>query len=824
MQYKKFRRIALKVLIGTISLILLCWIAVYVIFQIKKESIRKELSAEISNRIQGSFTTRDIGINFLSLFPNVSLSLKDVEIRDSTWDKHHKSFLKAGSIYLRVNPFYLISGNVRITKILMEDATINSFTDTLGFTNDYLFSPKSTPGQEKKGFHLEKIALKNVRFIRSDSSKNKAYDFSIAKLKGELDKTRDVMEIDVNLDAIVNSLAFDTRKGSYIKGKRIRGDFFLHFNQVQKALDFQNIKMQINEHPYVLSGLFNFLQNKFELAISTKKISYDKALAVLPAQLSKKLSRFSLDKTFDIKATIEGGLGYGALPKLSVESDITNGKVHTPAGDFLASTFKGRYYNSVNDSLPYTDENSQLLVNNLTTTWEGIPIKSERLTINNLANPFLSADLKAETKLTSLNELLNSSSFDFVSGKLDARGVYGTSLVKDSGTSFNGKLIIMNGALTYEPRQIKLDKIDGTLYFKGTDVELKDLEAEAQGNKVKINAVIKNMLELLMKDPSKLSLVAEVTSPSLDLYAFRTMMRTRKAKRKSTKGKFALLADKIDQFMDATSITTRLRASKLKYKNFNAENVDASIMMNTDNWNLKNISLSHGGGTIDLSGTLTSRKENYNEMTFDANMVNVDISKVFTSFNNFGLESLHAENLKGVLNANIHLSGVLDDESEMIPSLLNGTAHVIVRNGELIDFEPLQNMSVFVLKKRDFSRLEFAEIMNTFTINGSLITINKMEIQSNVLGFFLEGIYDVKGKNTDLVVQVPIKYLKKRDPSYTPHNAGVDAKKGISIYVRATNGANGQIDFKYGLFKKKSVLEKATTSTSGLNSNLSTNR
>ena len=84
-----------------------------------------------------------------------------------------------------------------------------------------------------------------------------------------------------------------------------------------------------------------------------------------------------------------------------------------------------------------------------------------------------------------------------------------------------------------------------------------------------------------------------------------------------------------------------------------------------------------------------------------------------------------------------------------------------------------------------------------------------MEVQSSVLGLYVEGIYDLQGKSTDLVVQVPLKYLKKRDPGFVPENQGLDAKTGISVFVRAKNTDSGEIDFKYGIFKKRSVLEKA---------------
>jgi hypothetical protein len=220
------------------------------------------------------------------------------------------------------------------------------------------------------------------------------------------------------------------------------------------------------------------------------------------------------------------------------------------------------------------------------------------------------------------------------------------------------------------------------------------------------------------------------------------------------------------------------------------------------------VALKNSDGAISMNGTLTAVSDNNNAVQLNSNIISVNVSKLFTAFDNFGLSSLHAENLKGKLSFNAHLNAVLDNESRLITPSLIGSIDLSLVSGELINFEPLQKMAVFVLKKRDFSKVEFGEIKNTFEMNGSMLTINKMEVQSSVLGLFVEGVYDLKGKSTDLVVKVPLKYLKKREPGYTPENQGLDAKTGVSVYVRAKSGDNGDIDFKYGLFKKKSVLEK----------------
>ncbi|HYJ38451.1 MAG TPA: AsmA-like C-terminal region-containing protein, partial [Chitinophagaceae bacterium] len=445
---------------------------------------------------------------------------------------------------------------------------------------------------------------------------------------------------------------------------------------------------------------------------------------------------------------------------------------------------------------------------NVKGNFEAIPITSKLVTIHNLLDPFLRFDIKAETDLSSFNQLLSSSSFDFIGGKMKADFSYAGALKGDTSTSINGFLDIIEGSILYHPRTVKLEHINGKLVFDSTDVLIKDLQGEAQANKVKINAVIKNMINLLTRDPSKLLVDADISSPSLDLYSFKTMLGTRKKRAGSMKGKFAKLAEKIDHFMDDCSISTRLKAAQVKYKNFVATNLEAALSINANKWNLQKVVLQNSDGSISLNGTLTSLGDNNNAIDFEAEMRNVNVSKLFVAFNNFGLASLHAENIKGSLTSKAQLHAILDDESRLIPSTLTGTMDLSLTNGELINFEPLQKMAVFVLKKRDFSRVEFAEIKNTFEINGQMLSIHKMEVQSNVLGLYVDGMYDLQGKNTDLVVQVPLKYLKKREPGYVPENQGLDAKTGVSVFVRAKNADNGQIDFKYGIFKKKSGLEK----------------
>ncbi|HYJ36987.1 MAG TPA: AsmA family protein, partial [Chitinophagaceae bacterium] len=420
-----------------VGVLILFWVIMYTFFVIKKEDIRRQLSEEIGNSVHGEFEVKKIGMNFFNLFPNVSLSMKGVELKDSAWKVHKHSLLKAKEIYLRVNPIALLFGNVDISKLRIDDAVINIFEDTSGYTNEYLFSPKSSKSKaDKKGFNLEEITFKNVRIIRSDQVKNKLYDLSFSKLKCEFKTGSQQVELDIKLDGTIHSLAFNLAKGSYAREKSIKGNFKASFIKEKKQLNFENIKLAIDRHPFVFSGLFDFSPLKdFRLLIHSNKIQYANALTMLPEKLTTKLSLYSIQHPFDLVAEINGKMQFRNLPKVEIKANIPTTIVKTPIGDFTDLSLTANFTNSVNDTLPYTDENSSLTFTNVKGNFEAIPITSQMVTIHNLLNPFLRCDIKAETDLSSFNQLLSSSTFDFIGGKMTADVSYAGALKGDTSTT-----------------------------------------------------------------------------------------------------------------------------------------------------------------------------------------------------------------------------------------------------------------------------------------------------------------------------------------------------------------------------------------------------
>jgi hypothetical protein len=200
--------------------------------------------------------------------------------------------------------------------------------------------------------------------------------------------------------------------------------------------------------------------------------------------------------------------------------------------------------------------------------------------------------------------------------------------------------------------------------------------------------------------------------------------------------------------------------------------------------------MQQAGGRMDINGSLVAQKSNYHQASLNASLDNVDVSKIFTAFNNFGQNGITAQNLSGKLNAKVDAALGLDDDGKAYPNSIRS----------IVDFS-LKKLQSFIFKGRNFENIQFAELKDRLEISNQEIKINRMEIQSNVFTMYVEGIYSMKG-NTDMSIQVPLSNFKKRGADYKPENSGTKNKVGTSLFIRGRPGADGSIQFKADLFNK----------------------
>ncbi|MEO7524289.1 MAG: AsmA-like C-terminal region-containing protein, partial [Ferruginibacter sp.] len=456
--------------------------------------------------------------------------------------------------------------------------------------------------------------------------------------------------------------------------------------------------------------------------------------------------------------------------------------------------------------LPRKDPNSKIVINNFSAGWHGLPVHSKNIEILDLSTPTLTCDLQSSFPLTTLNDLVGTNSLQLTSGDALVDMTYKGPIEKNDNTNsfLNGTITFKNGTVLYVPRNVEMQDVNATMLFKNSDVYIDSFYTTVLNNKFQMKAVAKNLLTLVNTGPNNINIDWDIYSPSLNLNSFIYLLAAKKSIASSAPARnkkiISNVASKIDAILDQGKLNVQLKASRLTYRKFEAQNVLADLTFLTDSYLINNASMNHAGGRMNLKGSLVPELKN-NMVKLDMTINDVDVQKLFTSFENFGQDGITDKNLEGRFTAKARATLILNESGKVNPSSLSSTVDFSLKDGALNNYEPVKEIQRFIFKKRDFDNIRFAELKDRLDIKNGEITINRMEIQSSVLSMFVEGIYSQRG-NTDISIQVPLNNLKKRDSAYNPENMGVDKKAGKSIFMRGRPGEDGSIKFKVDLFNK----------------------
>ncbi len=778
---------------------------------VNKQKIIKQVTDEIGKKLSGKVSIGNVELSFFSHFPKVSVALHNVMITDTMYAHHHHPFFSGEDVFVNVSVVNMITKKSFINGFRIDKGSFYLYTDTGGYTNKYLFNPKNNPAKgavnNNERNELKNIVLNNVRITDDDKQKNKLFDIQVNNLDLDLeDRDSTVFLFSANANMLIHNLAFNLPRGSFIKEKKIIGNFDLRYDKKLKQIQLDSIDIAIADHLFNITARFDMAgdNRQFSLKINTKDIYYAFARSLLTHKIDSALSIGDVEKPLTINANLSGPLK-GGDPFIFVNFSTSDTHLKTPFVDFDNATFKGYFTNEVVAGLPRQDPNSEIVLTNFSATWQDLPVTSDKIEVFNLVVPVLSCDLQSHFPLTTLNDIIGSTSIQLQSGDGSASITYKGPVTKNNNTNsfINGFVSIKNGAVLYAPRDVELKNVNGKIVFKNSDVFVENLQCTALNNKIVMDGKALNLLTLIDAEPNKVNIDWNIFSPSLNLGAFTFLLKSRKkvVAVSNSKRKLVKMADKIDKVLDQGSVVVTLKANHLIYKKFQATNALANITLLQNLYLINNVSMDQAGGRMEIKGSLIAQNANMHHAKINVLLDNVDVSKTLEAFNNFGQDGITSEVIAGKLTAKIDASLDVNEEGKADPGSLESIVDFSLKDGVLNNFEPVKKLQNFLFKNRDFENIRFAELKDRFEIKNGDVKINRMEIQSSIMSMFVEGVYNKKG-TTDISIQVPLSNIHKRGADFNPENIGTDKKGGNSIHLRGRPGPDGNIKFKLDLFNK----------------------
>ena len=822
--------VILRIAGGILLLLLLVWLAAVGYILLHKTALLQKIRTELSNRMGSGLQIGELDISFTRHFPYPSLLLSKVSLRDSVWQQHHHDLLKVETIEIRLSPARsLAAGQLQAGKVFLQQGTVYLYTDTSGYSNTSVLSGLQQPAGKARDVQPPDIALTDIKVVYDQQERHKLFGLDIRDLDCAIEKDKRTLLLQVHAGEIgIDHFSFNTAKGDFLKGSILTGHFLLQYSPASHIIQGTHVSIRINGHPFLFSGRFfpTVHPDPFFLTLQTSEIPYREATALLTPVLQQKLNAYDIDQPVSVNAQLDAGSADDPTPQMLIRMNLDKGNVITPAGRFTAVSFKGSFTNEWVHGKKREDENSAVRLAGFAGTWENIPLTADTITITDLHHPFVACDLHTKIGLPRLNELAGSRTLRFEKGTCALNITYRGPLSEHDTvrTMVNGTLNIDTATVVYLPYQFRLTDCNGSIRLKDQDLLVDRLEAHAGSSKVTIRGSARNLVTLLDQNVQNVVMDWTLRSPRLDLGDFTALAGRPLSGAAAPKAPFSAAASRIDQVLKDGQVHVQIEAADLRYKKFAGAHARADLQFSNEEIRLNKMELDQGSGSLSLSATLRrhsgARTGNAstvnaagaaddagvgangdNALSLQSHLEGVDLPKLFTAFNNFGQPALTDKNLKGRLTADIHMTGLLTDKAEMAPNSLKGTVDFSIKDGQLIDFGPMEKIHETVLQKRDLSEIRFAELRNQLDLDTTTITIHRMEIQSTAFTLFVEGVYDLK-TGADLSIQIPLSNLKERPQGAPPSNKGNHSGAGLSLRLRAKTGEDGKLKVSWDPFKR----------------------
>lgn len=803
----KWLRICIYIAIVFLLLLVLLLSGITWYINHNKKSILKNITAQLSEKMDGTLTIRDMQPSIWKNFPHFSIRLEKVMLYDTMYGRHQIPMLDVESVFLQLDLSSLMTQHPEIEKITVADGAVNMFTDNNYYSNLYLLKPKNDRNKAKKKKELEfnHIVLEDIHFSFTHQPREKKFDIQINDLDALINTEGDVWNISAPVDLHIGQLGFKLSKGGFLVNTDVSGKLSLQYNPKTKDLIVNKGKIKANDEDVWLSGAFHFGLKPvaFSLVIEGDKLDYTRSANMLSSHIAGKLKMISLKKPVHVFSTIDGHFRYPDTPTVHVNFEVKDNTVITDYGDLEHAEFSGLYNNEVVSGGGHTDHNSEITIPFLRAKWQGIPVNVDSIDVLDLIDPYLQFRLYSTFPVKQLNNI-TSNSYSFANGNAKIDLKYAGPLASESNMprAMYGFINIQDATLTYVPRALTFNNCTINMQFTGEDLLFKNIILHSKSSTVNMEGIARKFMNVYFEDPEKVLIDWNIHSQLINMNDFAAFLTKRvskptKAGKAASKAKIQQFNKRISDALQNGSMHLNVNVNKAVYDKFIAENIKADVDLLESGITIHELHIMHAGGTLDLNGAIDQAAAN-NPFKVNVKVANAKVDKLFYSFDNFGLTSLTSDNIRGIVSANVNLAGGITDGGKVLSNTFNGNIDFELDNGALLNFDPFLKIQKFIFKKRNLDSVMVKPLKGRFIVADNKITIAPLNIRTSALDMNVKGVYGFD-KGTEIDFEIPLRNPKKNEERVM---MGKKPRKGIIIYLHATDDENGKLKISWDPNKK----------------------
>ncbi len=736
---KGIMRLIKRVAIGSCIVLGILATASYLLRHQFEDILKKRLIEAINSQLQTKlYLSEDIEFSVFEKFPYASLKLSKVRA-DEVNSLNKDTLFWFDNLYFQFNVIDLINKKYDIKKIHADGGFMKLNRNDEGVTNFDIIRPHKEAKNPSVNLALSDVRLSNVRLIYKDDISKQDIDFlgKEIKLKGMF--AADSFDMDINTDLDVSH--YISESITYYTGRPAKISLKIAVNNKTGTYKITGGKLELADLKLETSGLITSSaeKNEIDLIIAGNSVDLRKVISILPATTQEQLGDYKASGKASLKITLKGNVGKNRLPQVIADFSVTNGHLVNKGidVDIRHINLKGSFNNGNKRSA----ETSELVFNNFSAELDEGSITGQ-FKFQNFNHPRVSLQADAKAKIQELSALFNIGWIEQPQGLAQIKVNYTGNVEKGGKVTadnirdgkINGEIVLFDGSFKLKNNHKYIEELNGRLKFNKENLQIEKFIGQYAGSDFSLDGSFKNILPYFINENEELTVKAALTSNKLDLDQLLAEQGTANGQ---TEGSYTL------KFSERVNFDLKLNVKQLNFRRFEAKEITGNLTIKDKLLIANNISFSAMQGKVDGKLSIDGTKEVRIPVTCSASVTNIDIHDLFYQCENFTQNFIVERHIKGRTDVNLQLNSELKENLAMDFSKLRVEGDVIISNGELIAFEPLNELAKFV-RLDELEHVKFSELSNHITIKDETVIIPKMEITSSAIDLGLSGEHSFK--------------------------------------------------------------------------------
>jgi hypothetical protein len=763
-----------------------------------KDKIINQFIVEANKSLNTPVNIGKMDVSLFEQFPQLSIVFTDVYVEDSHPGKY--PLLTAEVISFQLNPVEVWKGKYTIRGLKIRGSETNLRVGADGKNNytilkDTKEDKKSTPGTVS--FELNNVSLKNTKVHFINISASEDLTFTSEDLVASIGTINNIYNIDAEGQLTTQKINIDGN--SYLANKSFIVNTELVYNDAQRSLTINPSTLKLKQSAFKVQGVYNWKDsNVIDLITEGENTDIQTIFSLLPESATKNFDKYQSKGDVYFKSKLKGEISRRRSPSFSVEFGFNDATIFHP--DFKTriegASLEGSFASSKVSDL----REATLVLKNIKGVLNGQSFAAN-FVMSDFKDPEVMCDFKGRLDAASVFDFYPVQTIKNVSGSLLAdvsfEGKIG--LLKKKATaqrvSTQGTIELQSISLHYGNDNVPLQNLRGSLQFSNNDLALSNVAGKLGNSDFLLNGFFKNVITFLLFEDQPIGIETDLKSNYIDLNQLFAISFSEPSSGKDQEFTFNISRN--------INLNFNCDIKTLKYKRFHGSNLKGDLLVKNEMAVSRNITLNTMGGALTCSGIVDTKNKKAIDVVSTLKLDGIYIDSVFYVFENFKQDFIQDKHLKGQAYSDVNLEMVLKPDLHLFPETLIADIGVVIKRGELNDFEPMQKLKRYI-KDDGLSHLRFSDLKNDIHIENKTIYIPQMEVRTNVTSLKVSGTHTFD-QNIDYRIITPLRQVKTVD---------LEAKSAIEedgsgqskLYLKITGTTdNYRIQYDTEAVKKKIV-------------------